>query len=53
MRGREAFPSCETCGAVVRRTLMHFHRAWHDEATQSHSPDSDRDVDADARAADG
>jgi hypothetical protein len=26
------------CGAVVRRTLMHFHHAWHDET--SHGPAS-------------
>ena len=28
---REAFPSCEICGAVVRRQLMRLHHAWHDD----------------------
>lgn len=28
---REAFPSCDICGAVVRRQLMRLHHAWHDD----------------------
>lgn len=33
MQAREAFPSCEVCGAIVRRQLMRFHHAWHDDLT--------------------
>lgn len=29
--GRESFPNCEICGAVVRRQLMRLHHAWHDD----------------------
>lgn len=32
---REAFPSCEICGAVVRRQLMRLHHAWHDDVAYS------------------
>lgn len=32
---REAFPSCEICGAVVRRQLMRLHHAWHDDVVYS------------------
>lgn len=28
---RSAFPSCEICGAVVRRQSMRLHHAWHDD----------------------
>jgi len=32
---REAFPSCEICGAVVRRQMMRLHHAWHDDVGHS------------------
>jgi hypothetical protein len=29
--------SCGVCWALVPRTLMHFHRRWHDESDQTYS----------------
>jgi hypothetical protein len=29
--------SCGVCWALVPRTLMHFHRRWHDESEHTYS----------------
>ena len=38
LAGRESFPNCEICGAVVRRQLMRLHHAWHDDIGYSPTP---------------
>lgn len=42
--GRESFPNCEICGAVVRRQLMRLHHAWHDDLGYSPTRRPNNDV---------